>query len=217
LAAEGADVTVAGRTRPDSDEFAWIEADVASKASREELIRRMLESKCDVFVALAASGVRGDLATVADQDLDHAMRVKVWGPAIIAEAIGPAMASAGWGRIVMTSGLAGHEPVPGYLAGGVTNAAVRNIVKGLAERWAADGVTVNAVCPGPVLSERLAGTRGQGTGARHVWMAGPERMPARRYLDPREVARVVTFLVSDAASGINGTEIVVDGAAMLGI
>jgi NAD(P)-dependent dehydrogenase (short-subunit alcohol dehydrogenase family) len=42
-------------------------------------------------------------------------------------------------------------------------------------------------------------------------------MPARRYLDPREVARVVTFLVSDAASGINGTEIVVDGAAMLGI
>jgi NAD(P)-dependent dehydrogenase (short-subunit alcohol dehydrogenase family) len=177
----------------------------------------MLRSGCDIFVALAASGVRGDLGAVEDRDLDLATWVKVWGPAIVAEAVAPSMASTGWGRIILTSGIAGREPVPGFLAGGATNAAVRNMVKGLSERWAANGVTVNAVCPGPVVSDRMATTRRHAASARHAWMAGAEGMPARRYLQPDEVAHVVTFLASEAASGVNGAEIVVDGAALLGI
>jgi NAD(P)-dependent dehydrogenase (short-subunit alcohol dehydrogenase family) len=216
LAAEGVQLTLASRTPPAAGRLTWLQTDIADPISRGALIRRMLEDGCDIFVALAASGVRGELTAAPGGELDLAMWVKVWGPAIVVEEVAPRMAQAGWGRIVLASGIAGHEPVPGYLAGGVANAAVRNVVKGLSERWAANGVTINAVCPGPVASERLSTTREQGAGARHAWVAGPERMPARRYLDPAEVAHVITFLVSTAASGINGAEIVVDGAATLG-
>ncbi len=218
LEAEGARITVVSRARrPDDERFEWVQVDIAEPASRDGLIERMSAVGCDILISLAAAPARGDLRSVPPKDLDAAMQVKVWGPAILVEALAPAMAQAGWGRILLTSGVAGREPMAGYLAGGIANAAVRNLVKGLGPRWAAKGVTVNAICPGPVRSARLQSTRSQAVNPRQGWMTDAGLMPAGRYLEPQEVARVIVFLVSDAAAGINGTEVVVDGGATLGV
>lgn len=217
LEAEGVRTTLASRTCPDYERFEWLQVDITEPASRDRLIERILSAGCDILVSLAAAPARGDLRSLPPKDLDAAMQVKVWGPAILVEALAPAMAQAGWGRILLTSGLAGREPVAGYLAGGAANAAVRNLVKGLGARWASSGVTVNAISPGPVRSGRLQNTRSQAVNARQGWMTDPGQMPTGRYLEPHEVARVIVFLVSDAAAGINGTEIVVDGGATLGV
>jgi NAD(P)-dependent dehydrogenase (short-subunit alcohol dehydrogenase family) len=217
LRAEGVDVTVVSH-RPASDPTtAWLTADLADPAQRQMLIDTVRTRSLDIVVSLAATPGTGRVSTLSAEELDRAMAIKVWGPAAIVEAVAPGMAERGSGRIVLTSGLAGREPLTDYVRGGVTNAAIRNLVKSLAPRWAARGVTVNAISPGPVHSPRLDEWRASGSGERHPWMSGAAAMPAGRDVEADEVAAVIVFLVSAKASGINGTEIQVDGAATLGI
>lgn len=215
---ERAELTlVSHRPAPLDARERWITADLADPADLRRLLGEVSSEPPDVVISLAATPIKGPIPSERLEELDRAMRVKVWGPGAIAEAVGPKMAAAGWGRIVLTSGFAGHEPLTDHVHG-VTNAAVRNLVKSLATRWAARGVTVNAVCPGPVRSARMDRWRAQMRGIeRHPLAQGVEMLPRQRDLDAEEVAAVFTFVASVPASGLNGTELVVDGAATLGM
>jgi len=128
-------------------------------------------------------------------------------------AVAPAMIAAGRGSIVNTSsicGLAGDRGTAGYNA---TKAAIINLTKVAALEFAPAGVRVNAVCPGPILTEAFEVSLSQSGFLRDKYEAC---VPLARLGRPVDVANVVLFLASDLASFVTGAAIVVDGGTSIG-
>ena len=132
----------------------------------------------------------------------------------------PAMAERGWGRVVNVSSTAGKRPsamMPEY---SVAKAAQLSLSRLFADRFAADGVLVNAICPGPVKSEMwmqegglLDQSRGEGSREDGLAAAGAKR-PIGRLAEVDEIASAITFLCSERASYVAGAAWSVDGGTV---
>lgn len=127
----------------------------------------------------------------------------------------PALARHG-GAIVNIAGIGGRTGSAEFAIGGAVNAALLNLTKSLADRGVRDGVRVNAVNPSAIATERnrarvdaLARERGIEPDQAAAELAG--KLGIARFGAPEEVARVVAFLASDAASYMQGAIVDVDG------
>jgi 3-oxoacyl-[acyl-carrier protein] reductase len=134
----------------------------------------------------------------------------------------PAMRQAGWGRFVAITSIAVFEPQPGLVLSNALRAAVTGYLKSVSDEMANEGITVNTVCPGFTATERLqdlARTVAEQTGTtvERVVEDWTDRVPARRLLQPDEVAAAVEFLCSDDASGVTGVALRVDGGLHRGL
>ena len=143
-------------------------------------------------------------------------------PIGVAEGLLPAMRDRRWGRIVALMGSTIREPIPTlvYSTGG--RAALAGWMKTAARRVAADGVTINGVLTGRVATDRVAQidrdrAEREGRPVEEVRDETLHAIPAGRYGEPRELAAVVTFLCSEAASYITGSFLPVDGGMLQGI
>jgi NAD(P)-dependent dehydrogenase (short-subunit alcohol dehydrogenase family) len=153
----------------------------------------------------AAQGPRQVDLPTWDQVLD----INARGAYAVCRSVGLRMASRGRGSIVMLSSLAGMMPTP-HLAYGPSKAAMINLAGALAVYLGRQGVRVNAVSPGPVRTPVIEASYARG-----------ERDPAvmarqtalGRVITPGELAGPIAFLLSEAASAITGTNIVVDAGA----
>jgi 3-oxoacyl-[acyl-carrier protein] reductase len=125
----------------------------------------------------------------------------------------PRMQKNKWGRLITITSSAVKQPVDGLLLSNSIRAAVTGLARTLANEYAADGITVNNVCPGYTRTDDLAAKISARTGSKpEEVMAGWEReVPAGRLGTPREFAAVVAFLASERASYVNGASIAVDG------
>ena len=128
----------------------------------------------------------------------------------------PAMRERKWGRIVMVSSGAGVYPNPALIDYSATKAAMIATGKALARKYGPDNVLVNSVLPGLIhtpMWERAAGevATANGTTIEAVLAANARSVPLGRYGTAEEVAAVIVFLCSSAASYINGAAITVDG------
>ncbi|HVH72423.1 MAG TPA: SDR family oxidoreductase [Candidatus Dormibacteraeota bacterium] len=128
----------------------------------------------------------------------------------------PRMQKNKWGRLITITSSAVKQPVDGLLLSNSVRAAVTGLARTLANEYAADGITVNNVCPGYTRTSRLDGLAANisaRTGVRpEVVFAGWEgEIPAGRLGRTQEFAAVVAFLASERASYVTGTSIAVDG------
>lgn len=201
----------------------------AGEALAAELGTRARFQRCDVALfaevealvctAVSAFGridVLFNNAGIGSFSLIEALSVEDWHKVIAVDldavfyglkAAIPHMRAQGSGAVVSTASASGLAGDFGFAAYNAAKAAVINLTRTAAIDHARDGIRVNAVCPGPVDTPILAGIQAV-PGLRADWQ---DRVPMGRFADPAEIAEVVAFLASDAASYVTGISVPVDG------
>lgn len=172
----------------------------------------------DVLVNSAGAARRTPAAELSPQAWHDAMQAKYFSYIHMIDPVVKRMAQRGCGCIVNVVGNGGKVASPIHLPGGAANAALMLVTAGLAAAYAPQGIRVNAVNPGLTLTDRLqeglaADARLQGIGADEARQRAVSRIPLGRMAEPEEIARVVLFLASEAASYVTGVNMSLDGAA----
>ncbi len=233
LGEEGADVLLVARSEGPLAEAAaecggractlaldvtWPDAGERIVAEAERAFGRL-----DVLVNNAGSARWRHLDEVPDEDWQAAWEVNVMAPLRAMRAAVPGMRERGYGRIVNVCSTAGKRPsalMPEY---SVAKAAELSLSRLFADLYAADGVLVNAVCPGPTKSElwmapgglldQSRELAGQASREEALAAAGAKR-PIGRLAEVREVADVIVWLCSERASYVAGAAWSVDGGTV---
>lgn len=187
----------------------------ADAAARVVAAARARFGRLDVLVNNAGATPRGDFLAFSDADWDAGFALKFFGAVRLCRAAWTALAENG-GAIVNIAGIGGRTGSAEFAIGGAVNAALLNLTKSLADRGVRDGVRVNAVNPSSIATARNqvridALARERGIGAQDAAAELARQLGVARFGAPEEVARVVAFLASDAASYMQGAIVDVDG------
>src|SRR5215467_4562339 len=126
------------------------------------------------------------------------------------------------GSVVFMSGIAALDPKPGFAAVAAINAAITALAKAFAEQGIKDGVQVNSIVPGPVLTGRRRSFMEKWAPAHNMSVEEamkqfPEKVEISRYGQPEEIADLLAFMVSPAAKWMTGTLVRMDGGEIKGI
>jgi 3-oxoacyl-[acyl-carrier protein] reductase len=128
----------------------------------------------------------------------------------------PRMRRNRWGRFITITSISVKQPIDGLLLSNSVRAAVTGLARTLANEYGPDGITVNNVCPGYTLTDRLdelaAGlAQDAGVPREKIYERWSAQAPAQRLGRPEEFAAVVTFLASERAAYVNGVSLAIDG------
>ena len=234
LAEAGACVVVNGRTQQHVERalaalasavpgatMRGVAADVGSAEGCATLCRA--EPDADILVNnVGIYGLR-DFFDTPDSEWARFFEVNVMSGVRLARAYLPAMVARRWGRVVFVSSESALNIPPDMIHYGFTKTAGLSISRGLAKRVAGSGVTVNAVLPGPTLSEGLqsmlqgvAEKNGQTVEAAGVAFVKAQRPSSiiQRPSTPEEVANIVVYVCSTQASATTGAALRVDGGVV---
>jgi len=181
---------------------------VADYDNSKEGIARVEAELGPIDIVVANAGITRDAPfhKMTPQQWKEVIDTNLTGVFNTVHPVWPGMRERGFGRIVVISSINGQKGQFGQVNYAATKAGDLGIIKSLAQEGAAKGITANAICPGYIATEMV--------------MAVPEAVrekiigmiPAGRLGEPEEIARCVSFLVSDNASFINGSTISANGA-----
>jgi 3-oxoacyl-[acyl-carrier protein] reductase len=217
LAAEGARVAVTSR---DPDAGAAAAVAIGGKAytfdsddlgAIDGLVGAVVRDvgPIDIYVANTGGPPLGaDPLGFSDEQWEAAHRSLVVSPMAILRRVLPGMRERRWGRVLAVSSTAAVEPIGGLQLSNAHRPGLLAAFKHLARETAADGVTFNAVLPGRIATDRIAGGPG---GIEAAQEAARTEVPAGRLGDVAEIAAAAAFLVSGAASYVTGQALRVDG------
>lgn len=232
LAARGARVVMTARGRADLEEAAEEvaargpaprieECDFENPADIEALFDRLLTDGLAVDILVNNVGIArmARFEDVPDEEWRRDWELNVMSAVRCCRRALPAMHRKGWGRIVNVASSAAKRPSARWPHYATTKAALLGLTMALADAHGRDGITINAVCPGPVasplwtapggLADAVAEARGGSPDA--VLQEIGERIPIGRMGEPEEIGEVIAFLCTDAARYVHGAALSVDG------
>jgi NAD(P)-dependent dehydrogenase (short-subunit alcohol dehydrogenase family) len=237
LAQNGAEVVVNGRTaarvskaiaslqvKAPGARFHAAPGDVATAEGVAAILAAA--GKVDILVNNAGWFEPKDAFEISDADWQKAFDINVMSGVRLTRALAPHMREKGFGRIVFISSESGVQIPTEMIHYGMSKTAQLSLTRGFAQALAKTGVTVNAVLPGPTLSEGVGGfienlAKAQGKTVAEIEKsffehARPSSL-LKRFIDPEEVANVVAFVCSREASAVTGAPIRAEGGVVMSI
>ncbi|PEQ11307.1 hypothetical protein B2G71_17225 [Novosphingobium sp. PC22D] len=230
LHAEGARVAICARdperlaaasaTMPGSRA---VRCDVTRASEIDDAVEQVVTAfgPIEMLINNAGGPKPGPIDSLSDADWQAAVDLTLMSAVRASRAVLPAMRAARWGRIVTISSYGVKQPVPGLSLSNSIRMAVLGWAKTLAEQVAPDNVLVNTVCPGWTRTARVdqlvaSRAKAEGRSGEAVSKAIADTIPLGRLGEVEEIANVVAFLASDAATYLTGTAIQVDGGLVRG-
>jgi 3-oxoacyl-[acyl-carrier protein] reductase len=233
LAREGCDLLICSRDAGRINEAAAriraetgarvkaLAVDVASEAAARELVAAMLAEYGGLEIAVHNAGGPPALefeqieTAVWQKSFEQNLMSFIW----LTQAAAPAMKTAGYGRIIPITSTSVKQPIPHLILSNTFRTGLLGLMRGLAKKLAPDGITVNMVCPGRIATERILETDAvvaerSGRSVEDVTAESVAKIPLGRLGEPEELANLVVFLASVAASYLTGTVTQVDGGML---
>lgn len=219
LAREGAPVVVLdvddarGQALADELGALYLHTDVGDKAQIDAAVAQALHrhGRIDVLVNNAGIFKACDFLDITEADFDAVLRVNLKGAFLMGQAVARAMVAGAGGSIVNMSSVNGVLAIPSIASYNVSKGGINQLTRAMALALADRGVRVNAVAPGTIATELAAQAVLTSAEAKIRILS---RTPLKRLGQPEEVAEVVAFLASDAASYMTGEIVAVDGGRL---
>ena len=220
LAAEGANVAMLARRRDLLEREAGrlgalaVRGDVTNVRHLEQLVARTLEAfgGIDILVLNSGGPPRTKALDATDAQVEEAVELLLLSAVRLVRLCRPELEARGHGRILAITSSAVKEPIDNLALSNAIRPGLTGWLKTVARELGPSGVTVNAIAPGRIDTERL----------KEVYPDGPTdadlaAIPLRRLGTPRELGDVVCFLASERAAYVTGTTIAVDGGLLRGL
>ena len=236
LAAEGARVAMCARSRDEleraagairketSAEVLAVPTDVRKAEEVSALVARTVDAfgGVDVLVTNAGGPTPGLFDQMSDADFEAAFELNLLSTVRLIRAALPHMRRRGWGRIVNIQSTSIKQPIDGLLLSNAIRPGVAGLSRSLVHEVSRQGITINTVCPGRILTDRSRSfleSRAQAAGVPFddFVKQDTESIPAGRIGQPEEVASLVVFLASERAAYVTGVSVPVDGGLCRGL
>jgi 3-oxoacyl-[acyl-carrier protein] reductase len=200
-----------------------IALDLSHVASSETIVNTTLAryNRIDALLNIAGAVPQIDLFEMTDEQWNAGMELKLHGARRLTIRAWEAL-KASKGSVVFMSGSAALDPKPAFAAVAATNAAILAMSKAFAEQGIKDGVQVNSIIPGAVMTGRRRSFLEKWAPAHNMTVEEatnkfPEEAGISRYGHPEEIAELLGFMVSPAAKWMTGTAVRMDGGETKGI
>ena len=188
-----------------------VKVDLQNLPELEQLLAKVGETGIDVLVNNAAVLEYHDFRTTPVELWDQTQAVNVRAPFVLSQRLLPAMMERGWGRVINLTSIGGQWGGTLAVHYAVSKSALIGLTRSLAKLSANRGVTVNAISPGLVATDIIAGEIGTPEFKQKV-----ANIPVGRIAEIEEIVLVARFLASDDASYITGQTINVNGGMYFG-
>ena len=213
----------AAEVRSSGAEAMVLDLDLKEPNSAGIVVQGTLErfGRIDAVLNIAGAVPQIDLFEMTDAQWDDGMALKLHGARRLTIRAWDALKLSN-GSVVLISGSAALDPKPGFAAVAATNAAITALAKAFAEQGIKDGVQVNSVVPGAVMTGRRRSFLEHWAPAHNLSVEEaiqkfPEEAGIRRFGKPEEIADLLAYLVSPAAKWMTGASVRMDGGEIKGI
>lgn len=231
LIEEGASVVISSRDSARLRDAAkalgavdWVAGDIAVAADVEGIVQAAVRSLSglDILVTNAGGPPTGTFEHMSDEDWLVGHELTLMSAVRLIRSSLPYLQASGRGRIVNLTGYGVKEPIRDLVVSDASRAAVTVMAKTIASDIARQGITINNIAPGPILTDRLrelhtARAASTGSTQSEQLSASAKEVPLGRLGEPSEVGKLCAFLCSSHAAYITGQSIVIDGGINRGI
>lgn len=221
LSKAGAKVAICSRNKQEADDAARkiseasgnpviaIKADISSYSEIKDMIKNIEEhlGSIDILVNSAGINIRKGTEELTEEDWDSIININLKGAFLLAKELLPKMKAKKWGRIMFLGSNQSYVAIPGRAAYGSSKAGILGLTRTLALESAADGVCVNALCPGPFDTPmNFPVTKDPAKFAEFI-----KKLPIGRWGNVDEIRGITLYLCSNACSFMTGSGITLDG------
>ena len=214
---------VAAAVRKAGAEPLSLDLDLSQVESSQSVVSATLQrfGRIDALLNIAGAVPQIDLFEMTDEQWKAGMELKLHGARRLTIQAWDALKQSK-GSVVFMSGSAALDPKPAFAAVTATNAAIIALAKAFAEQGIKDGVQVNSIIPGAVMTDRRRSFLEKWAPAHSMSVDEamrrfPEEAGIARYGQPEEIAELLGFMVSHAAKWMTGTSVRMDGGEVKGI
>lgn len=185
-----------------------IQCDITNSTAVSQMLEHVIEhyGRLDIVVNSAGIVALAPAENLSESDWDLTMNVNLKGTFLVCQAAGNVMINNGKGKIINMASQAGVIALDQHAAYCASKAAIIGLTQVLALEWSPKGIQTNAISPTIVMTE-LGKKAWEGEKGDEM----KEKIPARRFADPSEIAACALFLASDASDMITGHNLVIDG------